>query len=187
MRISMSRVAKAGGVAVASLALAVPAATTATAQNDAASSMGNTRVAINPPVYRLLADSGIMVRPRGMATAAPFRNTVAAKFPIYDIRNGGKLILHKGGLKFYTHDVDINTGRFRISLVKNHVTGAVSGSEVGHVGRVVLFKLAKSHRPRLGDVKLTLTRVAAGAFNATFGVKAFSKGDNFGFASVNPR
>jgi hypothetical protein len=59
----------------------------------------------------------------------------------------------------------------------------VNGS-IGDVGRVDVFRLAESKRPGLGDVRLVMTRTAAGALNSTFDVKRFSKGDNFGFAKV---
>jgi hypothetical protein len=73
--------------------------------------------------------------------------------------------------------------RFWIDLDRGRVSAAVNGS-IGDVGRVDVFRLAESKRPGLGDVRLVMTRTAAGALNSTFDVKRFSKGDNFGFAKV---
>jgi hypothetical protein len=187
MRSQFSRWALTGTAAVASLVLAVPTSSAAPTHDTAARHHGYTRVAIAPPVYKLLTSSGIQVAPRGAATAAPFRNTVAATFPITKIRHHQKVFLHKGGLRFSAGNVSINVGRFTVSTITNRVTGRVSGSEVGDAGRVALFRIKATNRPRLGDVKLNLTKVAAHAINATFGVHAFSKGDTFGYATVNPR
>lgn len=186
MRHSFLRSAQAGAVALATLALAVPSALPATAQNLAAPHHGHTRVAIAPPLAKLLRGAGIQVAPRGAATAATFRNTVAAKFPITSIRKHQLVFTHKGGLRFSAGKVSISTGRFRVSLIKNRVSGRVTGSKVGDAGRVVLFTWHKTNRPKLGDVRLELTKGAAGAFDATLDVTAFSKGDTFGYASVNP-
>jgi hypothetical protein len=183
----LSRLALGGGAAVAALALAVPAAAPANAQVVKAASHGDTRVAIAKPVYKLLTSSGISVAPRGKATAGAFHGTVAAKFPITAIRHQDRVFWHKGGLHFSTSDVYINTGRFRVSTISGEVSGRVSGSEIGHAGRVVLFTLAPTDRPRLGDAKLELTKGAAKAFDATFGVNAFHGGDTFGYATVSPR
>jgi hypothetical protein len=187
MQNRLSRWALSGGAAVAALGLALPTAPVANADNSAAATHGNTRVAIARPVYKLLGSAGITVEPTGAATARAFRGTVAAKFPITKIRQHQQLFLHKGGLRFSTGDVSIRTRRFTVSTAKHRVTGLVNGSEIGNAGRVVLFTLHATDRPRLGDVKLELTRGAARALDVTFGVHAFSKGDTFGYATVRPR
>jgi hypothetical protein len=187
MHYPIPRLAVTGAAAVAALSLTVPAAPASTAYDSAVQSSGHTRVVIAKPVNRLLNEAGIKVAPTGAATARPYRHTVAAFFPITKIRNSMKVFLHKGGLRFSAGDVSIKTARFTVSLPKLRVTGRVTGSEVGRVGRVVLFTIHRTDRPRLGDVKLELTKPAAQAFNTTFSVKAFSKGDTFGYATVSPR
>ena len=142
---------------------------------------------IAKPVNRLLNGAGIKVAPTGAATARPYRHTVAASFPITKIQDHQMVFLHKGGLRFSAGAASITTARFTVSVPKLRVTGLVSGSKVGRVGRVALFTLHRTDRPRLGDAKLELTGAAAKAFNATFGVKAFSRGDTFGYATVSPR
>ena len=77
----LSRWALTGGAAVAALGMTLPAAPLATAQDAAAATHGNTRVAVARPVVELLTSAGITVAPTGAATAAAFRGTVAAKFP----------------------------------------------------------------------------------------------------------
>jgi hypothetical protein len=187
MHYPISRLALTGAAAVAAVTLTVPAASGSVAHDSAVQSSGHTRVVIAKPVNRLLTSAGITVAPTGAATARPYRHTVAASFPITDIRSSKTVFLHKGGLRFSSGTVAVKAARFTVSLAKMRVTGRVSGSELGNVGRVVLFTLHRTDRPRLGDAKLELTKTAAKAFNATFSVHAFSKGDTFGYATVSPR
>lgn len=147
---------------------------------------GKTFVVIAPAVYDLLAGAGIAVKPTGSATAAPFEDTVRAKFPITRISDGGDRIDHSGGLRFVGDDAAISAKRFRITLDDGGVSGKVRGTEVGSVGRAPLFTIAATDDPDLGAVRLLLTDAAAGAFNATFGT-ALAEGDLFGYATPQPR
>jgi hypothetical protein len=169
-----------------SLAGVVAAPASAAATDDADGNKGFTAVVIAPDVYDLLAGAGIEVAPTGPATAAAFMGTVKAKFPISKIRDDGNRIIHKGGLKFSTDDVDIATKKFRILVGQGTVSGKTKGSEIGSVGRVPLFTLAATDDPELGAVRLLLTDTAAGAINATFGT-ALDEGDLFGYATPKPR
>lgn len=147
---------------------------------------GRTYVVVAPGVYDLLAGAGIDLVPLGAAQAAPFKGTVRARFPITELGGGGNVIKHAGGLKFRTDDVKISAQRFKITLDAGTVSGKVSGSEVGDVGRATLFTLAATDDPELGAVRLLLTDAAAGAFNATFGTE-LAAGDLFGYATPKPK
>jgi hypothetical protein len=187
MHYPISRLALSGAAALTAVTLTVPTASATSTYDGHARNYGHTRVVVAKPVTKLLTGAGIKVAPTGAATARPYRHTVAASFPIRKIRDHKMVFLHRGGLRFSGGGASITTARFTVSLPKLRVTGRVSGSKLGQVGRVVLFTLHKTDRPRLGDAKLELTGTAAKAFNATFGVKAFSKGDTFGYATVSPR
>jgi hypothetical protein len=169
---------------VLAIGLAGVAVTPAFAADD--HGQGKTLVAIAPDVYDLLVGAGIAVKPTGDASAAPFMDTVRAKFPITNISDGGDRIDHSGGLRFSTDDVSISTKKFRITLDDGAVSGKVRGSEVGSVGRAPLFTIAATDDPELGAVRLLLTDAAAGAINATFGT-ALEEGDLFGYATPKPR
>jgi hypothetical protein len=161
------------------------AAGTGTAQATTRKQVGYTQVVVAPAVYDLVTGAGISPAPLDGAKAYPYKNTLAANFPItgYTLRN--LRIKHSGGISLTAGDATISLRRFNIDLGRLKVSGKVAGS-IGNVGRVDLFKIRRTDRPELGLVKLTLTATAAGALNSTFGVKAFSAGDTFGYASPRP-
>jgi hypothetical protein len=170
-------------VTVAAVGLAastVPAAQAAQAQDRE----GTTRVAVAPAVVAKLERLNLTAAPTGNSTAAPFNGTVAFRFPITDVKRDGNIIKHAGGARISSGHEAIALKRFKIKLGAGKVGAAVvvNGERVG---RAEVFNLAESGRPGLGDVRLTLTRAAAGAVNSTFGAPAFDAGDNFGFATVN--
>ena len=170
-------------VTVAAVGLAastVPAAQAAQAQDRE----GTTRVAVAPAVVAKLERLNLAAAPTGNSTAAPFNGTVAFRFPITDVKRDGNIIKHAGGARISSGHEAIALKRFKIKMGAGKVGAAVvvNGERVG---RAEVFNLAESGRPGLGDVRLTLTRAAAGAVNSTFGAPAFDAGDNFGFATVN--
>ena len=177
--------AVAGMFALAGPASAAP---THTAAASAASqtTTGYTSVTVAPDVYALVASAGIMPKPTGGATAAPYKDTLRAKFPITGYRLHDLRIKHSGGLSLTKGSATINLRAFYIDLARLKVSGVVNGSATGSVGRVDLFTIGLSDRPDLGLVSLHLTDTAAGALNATFGVSAFAAGQTFGYATPNP-
>lgn len=150
------------------------------------SKVGYTRVAVAPAVYDLIAGAGITPSPTGGAKAGAYKGTIAAKFPITGYSLRGLRIKHKGGLNLSAgSSATITVSDFNIDLARLRVSGKVNGT-VGNVGRVDLFKVRASDRRDLGAVKLTLTKTAADALNATFGVNAFAENATFGYATPKP-
>ena len=147
---------------------------------------GTTRVAVAPAVVSKLDRLGLEAAPTKGATAVPFEGTVALRFPVTDVENNGNKLKHKGGVRISSGHEAIALKRFTVKLGKSKVGASVSVNG-DKVGRVEVLNIRKSKRPVLGDVRLTLTRTAAKAINATFGAPAFSAGDNFGFAKVRLR
>lgn len=140
----------------------------------------NTQVALRPMVADALGDLRVHVRPFNGAKAYHFRGTVAVNFEISGTGKGGDRIKHTGGIALRKGHDRITLRRFWIDLDRNRLSGLVDGQV-----RADLFRLiVPSKRPKLGDVRLRLTRPAANAINQTFGVHAFSGGDTFGFATV---
>lgn len=173
-------------LAVSVLALGLAGAAVAPASAAEEDRQGKTFVTVAPAVYALLGGAGIALEPTGAATAVPFQDTVRARFPIIDIKDGGTRIDHKGGLLLSTDDVSLAIKRLRITLDDGGVSGKVRGSEVGLVGRAPLFTITTSDDPELGAVGLLLTDAGAGAINATFGT-ALAEGDLFGYATPEPK
>lgn len=172
--------------AIASLALVAAGTSTAQAASRSSSSKGYTQVVVAPEVFKLVTDAGITPAAIKPATARATQGTVAARFPISSINVPKLRIKHKGGIKLSAGDARISLRNFTIDVNKLRISGAVSGSAV-NAPRALLFTLERSDRPRLGSLKLVLTKTAANALNATFGVDAFTKGATFGYASVRPK
>ncbi|MBW9205830.1 hypothetical protein KV102_14875 [Mumia sp. zg.B53] len=147
--------------------------------------VGYTQVTVAPAVYKLVAGAGITPAPVGGAKAFAYKNTLAARFPITNASLRTLKIKHSGGISLTAGSRTIALRRFTIDLKRLRVSGKVSGS-IGNAGRVNLFKIRRSSRPGLGVVRLTLTKTAAQALNATFRVHAFSAGDTFGYATPRP-
>lgn len=154
------------------------ASVTGAAAHHGSQGKGLTRVAIAPPVVKLVTSAGIDVSPVGAAHVKMFRGTVALKFPISDIVGKGTRIKHIGGVKLSTHDSKVVLKRFRVNTSRGIVSANFNNS-----ARVDVFRLANSNSD-LGKVKLRLTRTAAKALNKAFAPGAFSGGDTFGYATV---
>jgi len=147
---------------------------------------GTTRVAVAPAVVRKLDRLGLEAAPTKYATAAPFKGTVAFRFPVTSVERNGQVIKHRGGARISSPHDSIALKRFTIKLAQGKVGAAVvvNGERVG---RTEVFNIRPSSRPELGDVRLTLTHAATRAVNSTFGAPAFDAGDTFGFAKVTLR
>lgn len=158
----------------------------AASKSKPAAKIGYTRVVVDPAVYNLIAGAGITPAPVSGATAGAFKDTIAAKFPISGYSLKDVRIAHTGGLNLSAGSAaTITVSDFNIDLARLRVSGKVNGT-IGNVGRVDLFKVRASNRPAYGAVKLTLTKTAADALNATFGVDAFAEDATFGYATPKP-
>ncbi|MGI8434662.1 MAG: hypothetical protein ACR2LE_08005 [Nocardioidaceae bacterium] len=142
-----------------------------------ASDKGFTRVAISPAVVGLVTSAGITASPIGGATAFGYRSTVAFRFPIKSVHHNR--ISHTGGLRLQSDQAWLALKRFRINLNQGTVS-ALANNAI----RIPVFTTAKSHRPKLGNVRLDLTTQAAKALNNFFLPDAFHGGDTFGYARV---
>lgn len=151
----------------------------ANASTSAKSAKGFTRVAVNPPVARLLSSAGITASPIGNATAFGYRNTVAVRLPIKGTAGGGTRIKHGGGIRLQSDMAWLALKRFRINTNQGTVS-ALANNAV----RIKVFNTHKSNRPELGSVRLDLTAKAAHALNNYFLPDAFHEGDVFGYARV---
>ncbi len=165
--------ATAGLLAVTALAL-LPAA----AQAHNPISGGNTSLKVDGGTAKVLAANGVSVKPLKPAKV----KGGAIDFPV----TGGEIssdgakgtIKHSGGLKFKAGGKSLSAKSFVIELNKGKLTAKVGAA------RVPLLKLdtskAKIKRQgldtKLSNVKGSLTRAAAEALNATFGVNLFKRG-----------
>ncbi len=185
MQRSLARIFAAGVSALAlvgGLALTAPAS----ASHSDRRGLGFTQVVVAPEVYELIAGAGITPEPIAPGIAFPYLDTLATRYPITGYSIANLRIKHAGGVNLSADGSDISLENFWIDLGRLRVSGEVSGSVVGDVGRVDLFKMRLTDRVRYGLVKLKLTGTAAGALNATFGVDAFARGDTFGYATPRP-
>ena len=146
---------------------------------------GYTQVVVAPSVYQLAQGAGITIAPVKGAKAKPFGRTVAARFPITGYSLENVRIRHSGGVKLSAGSKQITVRALNVDLGRLRVSGKVSGT-IGNAGRVDVFKIRESKRPRYGLVRLTLTKTGADALNATFGVTAFKENATFGYASPKP-
>ncbi|MDO9377491.1 MAG: hypothetical protein Q7T56_01480 [Nocardioidaceae bacterium] len=161
----------------------VAGAGSSSAADAGTSRLGSTTVVISPKVYRLVAGAGITPATTGQAAARPTRGTLAVDFPIRGFKSSNLRTTHKGGIRLTAPGRSISISKLAVDLGRARVSGRVSGSEVGKVGRVDLFTISRATSDTYGPARLKLTRAAAGALNATFGVEAFAGGDVFAYAT----
>ncbi len=139
---------------------------------------GNTSLKLDGGTAKVLAANGVSVKPLNPAKV----KGGSIDFPVTggEISSSGAKgsIKHSGGLKFEAGGQSLSAKSFVIELGKNKLTAKVGAA------RVPLLKLdpskAKIARQgldtKLSGVKGSLTRAAAEALNATFGVNLFKRG-----------
>jgi len=154
----------------------------AQAASDKRPDRGATRVVIAPRVVDTITAAGITAAPVGEARAFGYEGTLAVRFPISKISPDQQRISHVGGIRLSNGHDTLVLQRFRINLGRGDITALVNGQV-----RAIVFNLASSGRPDAGPALLTLTRTAATAINDTFGVKAVSAGQRFGWGRPAPR
>ncbi len=155
---------------------------------------GVTTVALDPATAGVLTDNGVAVAPVGRASAG----VSGISFPI----TRGKVetatlagkIGHRGGLSLTAGETNVTLKRFIIDTTAGQLTGVayVNGEKVG---RLPLFSLGVDKVEtvlakrflRVTGVELALTKDAADALNASFGVTLFAEGLSIGTAKVRAR
>lgn len=150
---------------------------------------GDTSLALDAGAAAALTSFGVSVAPVDPAFAKP-DGSVA--FPIVGgaVRTAtlAGFIAHRGGLTFSAEDgTELTVTDFVIDTTRGILTARVGD------GRVDLLKLDLSapavavdgDRVTVGNVGASLTKTAADALNATFGVTAFTEGLKLGVATVN--
>ena len=152
---------------------------------------GATTVALDPATAGVLTQNGVTVAPEGVAKAG----ASGISFPVYrgkvDSSSLAGKISHRGVLSLSAGKTKVRLYRFVIDTTSGELTGVVRVNNKW-VGRIPLFKLGtdelqtvqSGRRLRLTDVKLTLTKDAAGALNSVFGVTFFAEDLSIGKAKV---
>jgi hypothetical protein len=148
---------------------------------------GATTLTLDPATAGVLTENGVAVAPVAPASADP---SGAIAFPITDgeLADGKARIDHSGGLTFSAGDASLTATDFAVKvkgargLLVAQVGGApvpllkldLSSASVGRLGAATT----------IGGIEATLTREAAKALNATFGVSLFTAGLPIGTVAV---
>jgi hypothetical protein len=181
----MRRIVSSLAVVAVGLVSLVGASAAPASAADVQAKKGTTRVAIDPTLYSLMTGFGVTVTPTGKAKAAPFKDTLAIKFPIKKIKK--KTYTHTGGVTLAFGGATINTADYIINTKKGTATGLTTGSVIGDRGRIPLFSLSDSSLPDYGKYNLALTAEGADAVNDTFGLEIVSEGDIFAYATIKKK
>jgi hypothetical protein len=181
MRIRISRAGGivAAGAFVAALLMAMPA-------TGAPVSSGKTKLALDPDTAEGFADMSIGIEPTG---AAKFTQGFF-KFPIKggELDNAGKgLILHKGGISFFTEGgPGVKFTQFEIKVGANKAKVFAKSEHAG----VRLFDIdlegqaqGKAFDFRIKDADTTLAKDGAGVLSETFDFP-FHKGIEMGHTTI---
>jgi hypothetical protein len=126
--------------------------------------------------------AGVEITAIGRAAVRPYEDTVAVSLPVTETT--GSAVKHGGGFRLASDDGVLTVRRVTIPR-SGFVSGTVSGSEVGEVGRVQLFIQAPSGSP-LGDTSLRFTFTFASYVNTSFGT-SFRELGYFGYATTRTR
>ena len=140
---------------------------------------GYTKVVVAPSTLAALVSLGVapgVVAPGTVAKADP----LSLHFPITGYGAHKTKIFHSGGVTLTAGATTVTITDLTIDLARLRVSGDVAG-----IGRADLFKIRASHS-RYGAVRLVLTKTAADALNAAFGVSALSENMLFGYATPRP-
>ncbi|MGH2959072.1 MAG: HtaA domain-containing protein [Solirubrobacterales bacterium] len=151
---------------------------------------GETTLKLYKGAAAALTSLGVTVAPISPSTAG----AKGVKFPI----TGGKVnsktlagkIKHSGGLRFSAGATIVDLKNFTINIDKKPDLVATVGSDRVSILSLDLSKLkntSSGKNIKLSGVKGSLTKAAADALNAAFGVTAFEKGLVLGVATVNAK
>jgi hypothetical protein len=150
---------------------------------------GETRLALDPAAGAALASLGVDVGPIAPASAGADGSLA---FPIDSgsvrTRDLAGFVVHDGGIRLSAGGTELRLTRFVIDTFRGVLT-----AKPGTGKRIDLLRLDLSapqvavdgDRVTVGNVPASLTRTAAAALNATFGVTAFTEGLRLGVATVD--
>ena len=150
---------------------------------------GSTDLALDPGTAQALTDLGVTAAPIGPATALP---SGELSFPI----TGGRAntstfagsIPHSGGISLTAGSTTVELTDFRINVDADPDLTAMVGDQRVSILSLDLSALeakVTGRKIRLAGAKANLTKAAADALNAAFGVTAFTEGLTLGTATVN--
>lgn len=151
---------------------------------------GDTTLKLDKGTAGALTSLGVAVAPISPSTAG----SKGVKFPI----TGGKVnsktlagnIKHSGGLRFSAGSTIVDLKNFTINIDSKPDLVATVGDARVSILTLDLSKLkntSSGKNIKLSGVKGSLTKAAADALNAAFGVTAFKKGLVLGTATVNAK
>lgn len=135
------------------------------------------RVVLAPKMVKKLRKANIDPAAIKPAKAVQVKGHPAVKFPV--AKRTKKIVKLRGGLGFVKNNKKAKVTKLKGNYKKGRVSALINGSK-----RKYVFNARKSQRPKLGKIRLVLTRYAAGSMNATFNTKRFDRGDTFGYAKV---
>jgi hypothetical protein len=150
---------------------------------------GKTTLTLDKGTAKALRSLGVSVTPTGRAVA----NGRKVTFPItggrIDPATAAGTIAHKGGLRLKAGHTSIVLADYRLKVGKRILLSARVGKS-----RVTILRLTgapkvtrKAFATRVSGLSARLTRKAARALNATFGVHAFAAGLKLGRVKVDVR
>jgi hypothetical protein len=148
---------------------------------------GATSLTLDPAAAAVLAENGVSVAPVAPATAGA---DGAISFPITggELGDGVARIEHSGGLTFSAGASSLTATDFsvRVKGARGLLVAQVGGESVPllklDLGAASVGRLGAA--TTIGGVKASLTKEAAAALNATFGVSLFTKGLLLGTVAV---
>jgi hypothetical protein len=151
---------------------------------------GGTTLKLDKGTASALTSLGVSVAPISPATAG----SKGVTFPITGGHVNSKTlagaIRHSGGLRFSAGSTIVDLKNFTINIDKKPDLVASVGDARVSILTLDLAKLkntSKGKNIKLSGVKGSLTKAAADALNAAFGVTAFKKGLVLGTATVNAK
>ncbi len=152
-------------------------------------SAGSTDLTLDPGTAQALTDLGVSAAPIGPAQALPGGEL---SFPItgglVDTSTFAGSIPHSGGISLTAGSTTVELTRFRINIDSDpDLTALVGGQRVSILSLDLsgLETKVAGRKIRLANVRADLTKAAADALNAAFGVSAFTEGLTLGTATAN--
>lgn len=150
---------------------------------------GSTDLTLDPGTAQALTGLGVTAAPIGPAEALP---SGALSFPITggmaDTASFAGQVRHSGGISLTAGSTTVELTEFTINVdAEPDLTAMVGGQRVSilNLDLSSLEASVKGRKITLGNVKTNLTKAAADALNAAFGVSAFTEGLTLGTAKVN--
>lgn len=150
---------------------------------------GSTDLTLDPGTAQALTDLGVTAAPIDPASALP---SGALSFPITggsaDTASFAGQVRHSGGISLTAGSTTVELKDFTINVDSDPDLTAMVGDQRVSILTLDLSSLEASVKGRkitLANVQAKLTKAAADALNAAFGVTAFTEGLTLGTARVN--